>query len=238
MDLNKKSEECKKIIRKTFPNYKSKEEKFEEILKSYLRKDSYVLDAGCGKGSRINFTNYVRLAVGIDRFEENLRENYKVHTRIVADIEKSIPLRESIFDIVVCEMVLEHLKNPLSFFRELSRVLKERGVFILITPNILSFWIISKLTPFKLHQILNKRLHNIDDTFPTYYRANTVSRLNNMLRSADLMNERTIMFENKPSMLVFSKFLTRLGIIYAKILRKYQWLQPIREIIIASYRKV
>ena len=155
----------------------------------------------------------------------------------MGDIEKRIPFPDFTFDIVVCEMVLEHLKNPLIFFKELSRVLKEKGVFILMTPNVFSFWIVSKLTPFKLHQFLNKKLHNIKDTFPTYYWANTVSRLNRMLKSVGLMNESTIMFQNKPSMLTFSKFLIRLGIIYAKILRKYKWLQPIREIIIASLRK-
>ncbi len=139
MDLSKKSEECKKTIRYAFPNYKSKEEIFANFVKSYLRKEDHLLDAGCGRGSKIDFTNYVKLAVGIDKIEENLRENYKVHARIVEDIEKRIPFPDSTFDIVVCEMVLEHLKNPLIFFKELYRVLKEKGVFILMTPNVFSF---------------------------------------------------------------------------------------------------
>jgi len=136
MNLSKKSEECKKILRRYFPNYKSKEEIFADFAKSYLKKEDHLLDVGCGRGSKIDFTNYIKLAVGIDKIEENLRENYKVHTRIVGDIEKRIPFSDSTFDIVACEMVLEHLKNPLIFFKELSRVLKEKGVFILMTPNI------------------------------------------------------------------------------------------------------
>lgn len=75
----------------------------------------------------------------IDRFEKLHGENY-----ITADIESplakvkmdihNIPFPDQTFDVVLCNHVLEHVKNDIQAMREIARVLKPGGFAILQVP--------------------------------------------------------------------------------------------------------
>ena len=56
----------------------------------------------------------------------------------IADLNDTLPLRDKSFDVVVSVEGIEHLENPHLFLREVNRVLKDDGTFILTTPNIVS----------------------------------------------------------------------------------------------------
>lgn len=49
-----------------------------------------------------------------------------------------LPLDENIFDVVLCQEIIEHLENPWEFFRKAHKHLKVGGTMIVTTPNILS----------------------------------------------------------------------------------------------------
>jgi len=67
---------------------------------------------------------------GIDIETKKNTEHYKN-----ANAEK-IPFQSEMFDSVFAGELIEHLENPRHFVKEVSRVLKKSGSFILTTPNI------------------------------------------------------------------------------------------------------
>lgn len=90
-----------------------------------------------------------------------------------------MPFSDSTFDLVVSEYVWEHIENPDSVFREISRVLKPGGMLIVLTPTKWSYkglgaW----LLPFRFHiwmgNIRYGKGHD-PDMYPTQYRCNSES---------------------------------------------------------------
>ncbi len=59
---------------------------------------------------------------------------------IQGDLNKPLPFESSSFDLVFGLSVLEHLLNPCRYIRESHRVLNEGGTFVLLTPNISTFF--------------------------------------------------------------------------------------------------
>lgn len=93
-----------------------------------------ILDVGPGQGafaSRLMKSGYDALAVGIDR------DRY-IGTApfVLADLDRGVPFRSESLDGVVGIEVIEHLENPLWFFREACRCLVLGGWLIVTTPNV------------------------------------------------------------------------------------------------------
>jgi SAM-dependent methyltransferase len=55
-----------------------------------------------------------------------------------ANLIKELPYNSGSFDIIVAVEVMEHIRDHEMIFRESNRVLKENGIFLFSTPNILS----------------------------------------------------------------------------------------------------
>lgn len=51
------------------------------------------------------------------------------------DLQKEFPIATESADLVICAETIEHLPNQLFLFREVSRILKSGGIFLLTTPN-------------------------------------------------------------------------------------------------------
>ncbi len=92
------------------------------ILPPWQAKQEQELVAKCSK------------ITGIDA-EVNSLVKHRSITRIVAGNISKLPFRDSTFNLVTANMVIEHLDDPESQFREILRVLKPGGTFILHTPN-------------------------------------------------------------------------------------------------------
>jgi len=109
------------------------------LLKKYVDPKSIILDAGCGDGgifakSGLNKKFMRKSLIGVDIGNE---KNQYVDKKLVSNLE-TLPFDNETFDIIICEMVIEHLKNPKKVFDEFARVLKTNSVLVLITPNILN----------------------------------------------------------------------------------------------------
>lgn len=62
--------------------------------------------------------------------------NPKCHPTVLADLSFPWPFRDEVFEMCISTWVVEHLKDPWSFFRESYRVLQDGGVLILAVPFI------------------------------------------------------------------------------------------------------
>ncbi len=82
-----------------------------------------------GTANRINFH-------GLDNSTIRLNTVYKSEKWQLtqADIEKKTPYESGQFDIILCEQVLEHLKDPATAINEITRVLRPDGLLILGVP--------------------------------------------------------------------------------------------------------
>lgn len=236
LSLFRPKEQYVKIIKRYYPIYENKNIFYKNLVEQYLSPDSILLDAGCGAGIEtcINYKQGVKLAVGVDLSAE-IKANETVHEKIIGDICR-IPLKDKTIDIVLCRQLIEHLKYPEKFFKEVSRVLKPKGIFILMTPNLMEWTtLISKFTPYRFHLFVNREFFGIENrhVFPTYYRANTIFRLKNYLQKYGLRIIKNYLYEEPPKRVVaFSLITTYLEIFYTKIVRRYNFLRYFRDIII------
>jgi 2-polyprenyl-3-methyl-5-hydroxy-6-metoxy-1,4-benzoquinol methylase len=101
---------------------------------------SKVLDIGCHGGY---FTNKIagiigNSVLGLDISENAIRyakNKYSKLNFVVADIEKRVDLEDSAFDTVTAFDVVEHLLNPGFVVKEINRLLKPGGIFIMGIPS-------------------------------------------------------------------------------------------------------
>ena len=137
------------------------EEEFEKFIKFKLKQELYqeafinrvelyeniqnkvILDVGCGEGGLVVALNLKGCkAFGIDIKDENI-EISKLRARVYNLSEECflqsdasrLPFRGSTFDIVIMNEVLEHVANIECVLSEVSRILKEKGLFFARVPN-------------------------------------------------------------------------------------------------------
>jgi len=109
---------------------------FDELLPESLS-GKLLLDAGCGTGwfskkAAQRGANVVSLDLGVGLLKETAK---KVDSLLVAGTAMNLCFRDHTFDVVVSSEMLEHTSDPRISFRELARVVKPNGLFVLTTPN-------------------------------------------------------------------------------------------------------
>ncbi len=85
-----------------------------------------ILDIGCGR-------NKLKGAIGLDH-------NAYDGVDIVADLEGPLPIPDADYDLVFANQVLEHVRDLVALIREVHRVLKPGGVFLVHVPYFRSSW--------------------------------------------------------------------------------------------------
>lgn len=58
---------------------------------------------------------------------------------VYADLNEPLPIRGTLFDLIISVEVIEHLENPRRIAREWGRLLKPGGALIVTTPNVESW---------------------------------------------------------------------------------------------------
>lgn len=108
---------------------------------SKYRPQGKLLDIGSAEGALLKWaenSQYDTYGMDVSEFAVKLgRQRAKQAKLVVGDIV-SLPFQDGSFDVVTCFEVLEHLLNPLIALKEISRILKENGVFVMSTPNVRS----------------------------------------------------------------------------------------------------
>ena len=76
-----------------------------------------------------------------------------------------------------------------------------------------------------------------EEAFPTFYRANTKRKLNDLLNQGELILRKLEFFNQYPAYLMFSPFVFRMGILYERLTSRFEVLSQLRGWILAIAQK-
>ncbi len=201
-------------------------------IEAAITPGSRVLDVGAGSGRRFKHSlKYkAKQVIGVD-VDSSVAQNPNLTEFHIGGSNNMPFLADSSIDCAFSRYVLEHLYSPTLVFRELRRVLKPGAPFIFITP---SRWhyvsVIAALTPQRFHNwMATKRGLCPEETFRTYYRANSKRQLCQILRNCPGLSLVELEYiESFPGYLVFSPLLFMLGVLYERTVNGFPFLRMFR----------
>jgi ubiquinone/menaquinone biosynthesis C-methylase UbiE len=202
----------------------------EEAQKSLDENPCRLVDIGCGSFGLLG-RNGARLAgmqarsIGIDLDRETLASNPNITHRVCASCY-SLPLASNSVDVIVCRWVFEHLESPEKAMREFSRVLKKGGFLYIKTPNLWNYgMMLSWVTPTVFHNFFRSAT-GLRENIPTFYRANTTRKLNELAKKSDFTIRKLDLCSNSYMYYSFNKELfwvmRSLSILVGKVTERMQ----------------
>ncbi len=99
-----------------------------------FKKNDRVLEIGSGLGvllKRIPSKNKIGIETNDFAIKESRRRGMKV---IKTDVEKGLPFKDSSFEVIIMNEVIEHFRKPKLVLKECYRVLRPKGKIIITTP--------------------------------------------------------------------------------------------------------
>jgi SAM-dependent methyltransferase len=239
MFTDRDRQKCQRLYERYYAGRKFYDAQYRSRIYEFIRPGMRVLDAGCGRRLPLcrELSGIARM-VGLDLEPDIVADNRDYPFGIRGDVT-ALPFAPASFDMIVSRSVIEHLPVPVAAFREFARVLKPRGILIIVTPNkydYVSF--VAHFTPHRFHQRLCSRIFNVseDDVFPTFYRANTTSAIRKIMSAAGLVEKSMTSIAHYPAYLSFSPVLFRLGVLYER-LTSTRYLSGLRGSILCVFEK-
>jgi SAM-dependent methyltransferase len=149
---------------------------FDPLTRSFLVRDLRDLRAG---GCRV---------VAAD-ISSAVMSHPTSHQQILIDSDGCVALPDNSFDLIVSDYVFEHIEDPGKIAHELQRLLRPGGWLAIRTPNAWGYLrVASSIVPNRLHNAALRFVQphrNTVDTFPTYYRLNTLSAMRRHFDACD-----------------------------------------------------
>jgi SAM-dependent methyltransferase len=109
-------------------------------LKKLVRRNSKVLEAGCGAGYFLRCLERRYDVAGMDISQAALQSaGEKTKAELYCGSVEKLPFKDSTFAAIIAFDLLEHLNSPEMFLKESKRVLSEGGIIVISTPNPDSF---------------------------------------------------------------------------------------------------
>lgn len=156
----------------------------------------------------------------------------------VCSTAEKMPFEDEMFDVIICQNVMEHIENPLEMMFQVKRVLKKGGLFFVKTPNrshYISFG--ARATPHSFHQWYNKlRGRDEEDTFKTLYNFNSKSQQKKIIQAAGLEAVEMNFYESRPEYLRINVLTYFAGIIYERTVN-FLHLNLFKAVMISIFRK-
>jgi SAM-dependent methyltransferase len=178
---------------------------YASLISEHLSPDTVWLDAGCGlrllEDDTDRLENWLATHCGrIVGMDVSVMSHRNIDTLVRGSIYE-LPFASGSFDLVTCNMVVEHLDRPAAAFAEVTRCLRPGGAFVISTPNLLNYGILSnavasRLLPdrWRLRLVSNSDERKPDDIFRVRYKANTLRRLARLLNASGLQVHKAIPF--------------------------------------------
>jgi SAM-dependent methyltransferase len=215
------------------PGWRPSSQVYEELVASRLTPATRALDLGCGRGGVMERVHErAALVVGLDPDARSLLDHRAPVLKLTCGKAEALAYGDETFDLVCASWVLEHLSDPARAFAEVARVLAPGGRFVFLTPN-------SRHPLLTVNRgLLRAQCHLVEwvygrtqaDTFPAYYRANTVVRVDSLAHPAGL--ERvSIRFNEDPTYIAFNDLMFRVACLVERLTPI-----PLRVHLIGEYR--
>jgi ubiquinone/menaquinone biosynthesis C-methylase UbiE len=226
------------------------QEIYGEWLLRHVTKTTRWLDAGCGhrllppdfRDVECELLRKAGLVIGVDVSADSLRLHKTMILRTCASLER-LPFADESFDLITCNMVVEHLPDPPSTFREFERVLSPGGALVVHTPNIWNYAVVvarvlKTVVPASVLQQLirwSEERQNAD-IFPTFYRANSRASITSTLESFRLSCEQ---FEMLVGPQPICRFFAPIVLCELLLMRAIMWrlLSSFATTMLCSFRK-
>jgi SAM-dependent methyltransferase len=229
------------LDRRLYPGFQDNwdDELLREAILAHLAPGVRALDLGAGAGivRQMNLRGSGATICGVD-LDPRVMSNPHLDEALVGSAE-AIPYPDETFELVFSDNVLEHLPDPERAFREVARVLKPDGTFVFKTPNRFHYMpLIARITPTWFHRIYNRMRGRRDvDTFPTRYRANSRGAVLRLAAAAGLEVDSIARIEGRPEYLRVSAPLYVVGILYERVVNRFEALAPFRILLLGTLRK-
>jgi len=218
--ISELEKELKTKLYACIPGYIFSNDLFEKWIKETLKPDSVWIDAGCGNNSLVEeFSVLSKNGTGIDCV---IHPELLAKDKFIKSSLSSLPFGDSSVDLIVSNMVVEHLEQPEKVLGEYLRVLKPGGKVIFRTtnklyPTLFLGHIFSKKTKDRIiNRVFGVESHDI---FPTHYKVNTYRKILKTLPQYGFKIER---LEAVEDLHLFNRFVFRLS----KLIYKVQKLKP------------
>ncbi len=137
-----------------------------------------ILDLGSGEGGTSalfaesnNVISFDLSLVRLRRQKENFSNYFLINGRA-----ETLPFRNSSFDLIILQDVIEHMTDPVLFVHELSRVLRNDGSIYLSTPNRNSLFNIVSDPHWGIPLLALFNRRDIKKYFLRYFRKSELSR--------------------------------------------------------------
>lgn len=214
---------------------------FEKKISSHIRPDYTVLDAGCGSEAPllVNFIGKARTLIGVDLVDFHSSIQDKGLLLLNTDLANT-QIDDSSVDLVISRSVLEHISDVESVYKEINRILRPDGKFLLLIPNLFDYVsIISYMIPNRFHKTIVSKISGRPDenTFPTYYKSNTSMSIKSLSDKTGFNVVSVDYYGQYPYMLEFNKCLFLLGVLYDKTITKLSCLKYLRGWLLVELRK-
>jgi SAM-dependent methyltransferase len=207
-----------------FPNEPAHWLAYPKEIADLLPRRGNILDLGCGDNTTLDRFRQRGLEIWGADYQRHPGLCHPDRFRLVGP-DGQIPFVDGTFDVIAAQWVLEHVAKPRQFLKEVCRVLKPGGTFVALSVSALHYvaWLrqMFGVLPHSAVQRLVYRLYKRaeHDTFPTYYRLNTASRLQDCGRAAGLFLKRFRTYANQ-GYFVLAPTLYRVAIVADWLLEK------------------
>lgn len=233
--LERTRRRCLDIRKLRYPKEQSPGEIYERLVRGSGGPKRILLEIGCGREARKlrRVMSAYAYSIGIDLEVAAQCIDGDAWDLIHGDAH-ALPLRDESVDVIAMADVVEHLEDPGMVFGECRRVLKPGGKVIVHTVN--KFFppiILGRLLPHRLRQMLNRVASGTheEDTFPTYYRANSRKDLDRLARRAGLRTVTLRHVSHHPSYFLFSVPVYRVAVSLEQVTRRHESLRFLRHMI-------
>lgn len=210
-----------------FPGLRYSQNLYQELLEELIDQHSTWLDLGCGhqvlpdwraESERV-LIDRCSFVAGIDYDLFSLQHHQTILNLVRGDLT-TMPFRDSTFNLISCNMVLEHVEQVEGLFQEIHRVLKPGGTFVFHTPNKIGYnTIAARLLPEFTKPFLARLLHgrHEEDIFDTFYHCNTEKQIRPLVRKSGLTTKNIRYLLSTPQFMVFPP-LAVLELLYLRII--------------------
>ena len=218
---------------------------YHDLLRKHIHSSHRILELGSGPSNRTTqlLKELGQSVAGLDIDERVLYNEYLDEKFVYEGKEFPDSIKNTKFDIVTCDYVMEHVEFPKTMMREINSCMEVNGLFIFRTPNKYHYVsIISAFSPHWFHLLVaNFARRNSEaqvDPYPTFYRFNSYLEIRKVADEEGFKVEECEFIEKEPSYLKFNMLLFFLGMSYERIINKFVLLRQLRSNLFVVIRKV